>query len=161
MFINNKAVIHKERILKLQNHPKGYKIVTLTKKGKQKTYLVHILVANAFIPNPDNKPEVNHKDTNKTNNRADNLEWNTRSENMQHAKEHKLINYNTRKKGAENPRAIQVKMIDKDKNTVLKIFGSIVEAAKYIEVDKSCHIVSCCKGKLKTAYGYKWEYGRQ
>jgi len=63
----------------------GYLRVTLTIDGKHKSYLIHRLVAKLFIPNPENKEYVNHKDGNKENNRADNLEWVTRSENERHA----------------------------------------------------------------------------
>lgn len=63
----------------------GYLSVSLHKDGKDKVFRVHRLVASAFIPNPDNKLEVNHKDLDKTNNHVDNLEWVTRSENEKHA----------------------------------------------------------------------------
>ena len=63
----------------------NYLKVILSKNNKQRTFRVHILVARTFIPNPENKPEVNHIDGNKSNNRVDNLEWNTRSENELHA----------------------------------------------------------------------------
>ena len=63
----------------------GYMQVTLNKHGKSKAFLVHRLVAQAFLPNPDNKPEVNHKDRNGSNNAVSNLEWVTKLENMQHA----------------------------------------------------------------------------
>lgn len=61
-----------------------YRSVGLYWKGKQKRALVHRLVAQAFIPNPDNKPEINHKDGDKSNNHVSNLEWCTRQENCQH-----------------------------------------------------------------------------
>ncbi|UNA01616.1 putative HNH endonuclease [Bacillus phage vB_BcgM] len=64
---------------------KNYPKVTLSHKGKQKVYLLHRLLALTFIDNPDNKPEVNHKDGNKHNFSLDNLEWSTYSENAQHA----------------------------------------------------------------------------
>ncbi len=69
----------------------GYCRVTLIgKKSRTHDYRVHRLVAEAFIPNPNNKSTVNHIDGNKKNNHVDNLEWNTREENMQHAYKHKL-----------------------------------------------------------------------
>jgi len=64
----------------------GYYHVNLSKENQVKTYLVHRLVALAFIPNPSDKPQVNHIDGNKLNNLVENLEWVTQSENMQHAK---------------------------------------------------------------------------
>ncbi|HEX8385807.1 MAG TPA: HNH endonuclease signature motif containing protein [Rubricoccaceae bacterium] len=63
----------------------GYRALTIEEGGRRKTYYVHRLVAARFVPNPDGKPEVNHIDGQKTNNRADNLEWCTRAENIQHA----------------------------------------------------------------------------
>lgn len=63
----------------------GYLRVTLTRNKKKSNRLLHRIVAEAFIPNPEGKPEVNHKDGNKLNNSADNLEWSTRKENLDHA----------------------------------------------------------------------------
>jgi len=73
------------RILKAHVGQYGYESVSLSLQGKSKTYIVHRLVALAFIPNPENKPEVNHKDGKKTNNRKSNLEWATSAENQRHA----------------------------------------------------------------------------
>ena len=81
----------KVKLLKLDVDNKGYLRVGLYKNGKQKMCLVHILVAKAFIPNPDNKPCVNHIDGNKQNNSIENLEWVTSSENIVHAYELGLI----------------------------------------------------------------------
>lgn len=73
------------RIVKQQKSPKGYKNVSLSKAGKQRTYRVHRLVAEAFLPKKDMCDEVNHIDCNKDNNAVTNLEWSNRSENMSHA----------------------------------------------------------------------------
>lgn len=68
--------------MKQSMHDKGYKIVSLTRDGKTKMRFVHRLVAEAFIPNPDNLPMVNHKDEDKTNNFLENLEWCTNEYNL-------------------------------------------------------------------------------
>lgn len=65
---------------------KGYRFVSLYKEGRGYPYLVHRLIAETFIPNPLNLPQVNHKDFNKANNAVSNLEWVTNSENREHAK---------------------------------------------------------------------------
>ena len=83
---------YKGRILKLHKGDDGYMHCSLSVEGKLTLAAVHRLVAATFIPNPDNKPHVNHIDGNKTNNNVDNLEWVTRSENMQHAKANHLWN---------------------------------------------------------------------
>jgi hypothetical protein len=74
-----------EKILRLQKRSAGYAQVGLRKSKRQTSKLVHRLVAAAFIPNPENKPCVNHKNSNRFDNRVENLEWCTPAENLQHA----------------------------------------------------------------------------
>jgi hypothetical protein len=83
--VNGKLERRKEKIKKNYINWQGYSRIGLCKKSVVKKYSVHILVAKAFIPNPENKPEVNHKYGIKTDNRATELEWSTKSENMLHA----------------------------------------------------------------------------
>lgn len=83
-----KGWVDKERIISAIDHGNGYLYVTLNKDHKRKNYYIHRLVADAFIPNPENKNEVNHIDYDKTNNVVSNLEWCTRKENLRHSNCH-------------------------------------------------------------------------
>jgi hypothetical protein len=82
---NVKEIKREERILKLFHNKKGYAQTILYRDKKPHPVKIHRLVANAFIPNPENKPQVNHIDGDKNNNRIDNLEWCTQTENIQHS----------------------------------------------------------------------------
>lgn len=59
--------------------------------------------------------------------------------------------------GKDNPKALKVDMFSKN-GEYIKTFGALIEASQYVGAKKSCHIASCCKGKLKSAYGYVWKY---
>lgn len=156
--------IYKGKILKPILHDTGYNYVTLNCKNIS----VHRLVAKTFIPNMENKPFVNHIDGNKLNNNANNLEWCTAKENMQHAFENNLINNKTKLKKESELKNIKkatlsnykkVNMYDKG-NLYIKTFNSIIEAS--IETKSNAgHIVQCCKHKQKTCGGYKWEYANE
>ena len=76
---------HYGHVLKQGKNWAGYMNVCLSKNGEKKSFSVHRLVAQAFVENPENKPEVNHKNGDRANNKAENLEWVTRSENERHA----------------------------------------------------------------------------
>lgn len=78
--------LHKGRILLPQKHKSGYRLVNLHLGKKLKTFLVHRIVAKAFVPNPDNLPQINHKDFDKANNVIENLEWVTAKQNSTHAR---------------------------------------------------------------------------
>lgn len=90
--------IRKAKIIKAAIRKDGYAVAKLCINGKTKSYALHRLVAKAFIPNPDNKPEINHKDFNKLNNHYSNLEWCTQKENYLHALKHGKIKFNFAKR---------------------------------------------------------------
>lgn len=104
------------KVLDQSENTYGYPVVGLCKDSKIVTRPVHRLVAQAFIPNPEEKPEVNHKDGNKKNNLCTNLEWNTSEENRRHALETGLFN----SKGSKNPNS---KLTEED---VIKIRSRIM-----------------------------------
>lgn len=87
---NGRLFNKKEKILRLCYTVNGYYSVNLSKEGKRKTRFVHRLVLQAFLPNKENKPHVNHKDGNKINNNVANLEWCTPRENTLHARDYGL-----------------------------------------------------------------------
>lgn len=132
----------------------GYCQVMLCKDGKVRGKLNHRLVAEAFIPNSDNKPQVNHIDGDKTNNKVDNLEWVTQSENQLHAIKTGL---QTIKRGSECYNSVKVEMLDIETDEVVNVFDSMAEASAFIHKPHG-NIWRCCNGLSKSAYGYKWRY---
>lgn len=153
----NKSVF---RILKLKKNTGGYSMVSiyLARGGGKATYkMVHRLVAEAFIPNPDDKPFVNHIDGNKTNNCVTNLEWVTPSENSTHAVETGLSKPSEHQKEVVKAlNSMPVIMFDLNMNELAR-FDSAKEAS--IKTG-ACHssIVKCCNGKLKKTNGHKWQW---
>lgn len=148
------------RIVKLKPYVTkwGYMRVDLWRNGAYCHKLVHRLVAEAFIPNPDNKPQVNHIDGNKQNNNVSNLEWTTPSENQLHA--HRLFGYKGSRPmlgrfGKDNPHSKPVLQIKN--GVVIAEFPAIIEAEKATGCMHQ-HISKACKGKLKKAYGFQWKY---
>lgn len=109
-------------ILKNTNKKGCYLSVVLRGLDKDKSAKIHRLVANAFIPNPDNKPQVNHIDGNKQNNFVSNLEWATPKENFEHAKKSKLWVYN---KPYKEKKVSQFDL----KNKYIKTYNSAKEAS--------------------------------
>ena len=136
-----------ERILKPANNGCGYLYVKLCKNGEQNICLIHRLVAQVFISNPQNLPEINHKDEDKTNNKVENLEWCTTKYNH---------NYGT----------INQRIADKHSKTVLQYTkdGNFLQEWKSgYDIERNlgyCHgkISACCPGKQKTSYGFVWKY---
>lgn len=144
-----------------QGFNNGYLKVTLSKNNKQKTFRVHILVAKAFIPNPENKSEINHIDGNKSNNRIDNLEWNTRSENELHAYKNGLAKPSDKQKQAVAKYAKEnysKKVIQYSLNGIfIKEWNSMHDVWRELGIRPS-YICRCCKGLRNQTYGYIWKY---
>ena len=139
----------KKKIRKASPSKRGYPVVSLRKDGKQYIRTIHILVARTFIPNPENKPEVNHKDGNKWNYRLNNLEWVTSRENKIHARKTGLHKSDGQKRVAQF-----------DKNgTIICTFDSATLASKETGIGRS-NITAVARGntRLKTAGGYYWRY---
>lgn len=145
-------------VLKQRNTTNGYLSVYLRKSGgKAKDFRIHRLVAEAFVSNPDAKPDVNHIDGDKHNNCAENLEWVTKSENSIHAFANGLATPSDHQKEVVSKlRSKPVIMLDRN-GCFQKRFASITKASNETGIDRS-DIARCCKGKAKTAGGHKWEY---
>lgn len=133
------------KLIKLTPRKTGYITVQIDdiRTGKIKLTGVHRLVAEAFIPNPENKGDVNHIDENKSNNHVDNLEWMTRKEN---------INYGTHNEQVSEFRKKKIECIELN-----KIFDSLTQASKELGISGS-NISRVCNGKRSQAGGFRWRY---
>lgn len=124
----------KEKILKPVKDGKKYLCVVLYKQGKHKMCKVHRLVAQAFIPNPNNLPQINHKDEDKTNNQVNNLEWCDCQYNIDYSQSKQVMCVETG-----------------------KIYTSLSEVYRQLGFSQG-YISLACNGKYKTAYGFHWKY---
>ena len=132
------GIFVKEKIRKNNIDKYGYNYIILYKKGKNKTYKIHRLVAQAFIPNPNNYPCINHKNKIRNDNRVENLEWCDVKYNNQFSRGKSVVQYDLRLK-------------------YIKKWNCIREAGRILNIDNR-DICKCCKGKLKTAGNYIWRY---
>lgn len=124
----------------------GYYTVMLCKDKQKKRHLVHRLVAETYLPNPDSLEQVNHKDECKTNNNVSNLEWVDRKTNM---------NYGTCAKRSAEKRSKQIYCVELD-----KIFSGQREAARELNLNQS-NITKCCKGVYHQTGGYHFRYAEE
>lgn len=145
----NKVHLYPSKMKAQRKVPSGYLTVGLMDGNKAKPVRVHVLVATAFVKNDDpiNKTQVNHKDENKENNCAWNLEWCTPRYNC---------NYGDRNNKLSEKNSKPIEAYDKDENLIYK-FKSMKEAEKL--GFSNSHISSCCRGNRKTHKGLKWKYG--
>ena len=141
----------KERILK-PGSCRGYLLVGLSKNGKMKTYTVHRLIAQAFIPNPNNLPELNHIDEDKTNNKLENLEWCNRKYNNNYGTRiqrvaEKMTNGKTSKPVLQYTKA----------GEFVREWKSTKDVQRNLGYDHSL-ISKCCNEKRNSAYNFVWTY---
>ena len=144
-----------EHLMSITKHHTGYSIVSLGKNPK-KQGLVHVLVASAFIENPENKPFVNHIDGDKSNNRVDNLEWVTSKENVQHAIRTGLRNpHNVPKRyGADHYSSKPVYQFDLKGNLIQK-WDCQSDAARFYRSKGNSINIPVDKPR-RTQYGFVW-----
>ena len=126
-----------------QQQARNYLSIELHKDNNRKNYFIHRLVAETYIPNPHNLPEVNHIDENKYNNCVDNLEWVSHKDNMNHG---------TQKERASTKCKKRIRCIETD-----TVYNSTKEAAEVLDI-KAPNITACLKGRQKTSGKYHWEY---
>lgn len=144
--ISPQGYLLKERILKLGKSTNGYLRVSLHKDGKRKNYSVHRLVAQAFIPNPDNLPEVNHINEDKMDNRVENLEWCSHKFNN---------NWGTANQRRAEKRSKPVVALDKQ-GRIVHVFSSTMETGR--NGYNQSNVAACCRGERKTHKGLIWKY---
>lgn len=146
---NGGSYIRKGALMVLRTNYDGYLDVNLSKDGASRKRIVHRLVAEAFIENPDNLPEVNHKDEDKKNNSVENLEWCSREYNM---------NYGTARVRATKAISIPVRQYTRDGELVAE-YPSGREAGRRTGITEQC-ISLCCLGRRNHAGGFIWEYNK-
>ena len=139
--------LYTNSILKGCKHINGYLVVNLYKNGSKSTKRIHRLVAQAFIPNPENKSQVNHIDENKTNNKVSNLEWTTRKENLNHG---------TRTERIRKTQSIPIIATNLKTGEYTEFYGSS-ECARQLGLHQS-NITEVLKGRYKQTGGYTFKY---
>lgn len=137
----------KGKILKPGPDKKGYLHVGLGRNGKKRFFLVHRLVAMAWLDNSEGKPQINHIDEDKSNNDVSNLEWTTAKENT---------NWGTGCKRSAASRSKAVQALDPETGQVVMKYSSTMEAER--NGFNSSNISACCLGKCRTHKGFAWRY---
>lgn len=148
-----------DKILKALLNSRDYLQVNLYKNGKMFRYLIHRLVAEAFIPNPNKLPCINHKDENKQNNYVNNLEWCTYQYNNNYGTRPDRVSQNNYFSKTILQYSKENVFIKEWKNTRMAIIGNNFfgkEINNLYTIKRA--IQNCCTGERQTAYGFKWKY---
>ena len=124
-----------EKFLTPKHSVKGYLFVSLSKDGKVKNYRIHRLVAEAYLPNPENLPQVDHIDNDKTHNYVNNLQWITNRDNNRKSKNKPILQYTI-------------------EGEFVREWQSTTDVGREVK----SNICQCLKGRTKSAYGYIWKY---
>ena len=143
-FGNVRTIKKGEAEMSQQENRNGYMTVHLRDKGVERRAMVHRLVAEAFIPNPNGFRDVNHKNGDKSDNRVENLEWTSHADNMTHS--FRELGKNVR----------HIVQLDLDNNFIER-WNSIIEASEATGICRT-NIGECCRGNRKHTKGYKWKY---
>lgn len=152
--LDSRGYKQKERIMKGYDNGHGYIHVYGSKNGIVKTLKLHRIIAEAFIPNPNNLPCVNHKDENRANNHVDNLEWCTYSYNNTYGDRIDRIKESKGWKKQLSDSKTPIYVIE---NGNKKWYKSQAQAAEELGLDKS-NLNACLKGRIKSHRGYTFEY---
>jgi hypothetical protein len=159
--VSNTGLVRRKETGKLiwQGKNCGYCQVSLCKYGKQKSIKVHRIVAMAFIQNPNNLPFINHKDEAKDNNSVENLEWCTRSYNVNYGTANARRVLHTNYTEVSKKRAImqskEVKQYDMDGNVIAVWANAYIAEAHGYAQDVIC---KCCNGEKQSHQGFFWKY---
>lgn len=145
--------VRKNKKLTSKTNWDGYLRIQLWDHGVCQFVSIHRLVAQAFIPNPENKPFVNHKNGCKSDNRVANLEWCTQKENIKHAFDTGL-SHKCPKNFAATSKSVAQFTVDGE---YIRTFPSTMEVERQLGIAHT-NVSACCKGKVKTAGHYKWKY---
>ena len=155
--VSNTGIIRNKltgKILNPNKDCKGYLRISLSKNNVKETIKVHRAVAIAFVGNPNNLPQVNHKDGNKENNRVENLEWVSNYDNMQHAIKNGLTNH-VDYAGRKRRPIIGIS----DAGETVK-FDSLAEAEANLNICRG-NLCNVLKGKRNMCGGYRWKYANE
>lgn len=136
------------KFLKILTASNGYPSIGLFKNRKVKVFRIHRLIASAFIPNPEDKPHINHKNANKSDNSLENLEWCTQSENMRH-----MVKMGRANRASQEKAIFQIDL----NGNLIQEWKSGRLASRELKIGQR-NLSKCLRGRAKTAYGFIWKF---